>query len=156
MIFGTFQVRDNLSLTLSYLFLQYKITQDIYSHDGAGNPQTDFGVSYEDKAHVYSAAIHFLPTDRISGTAEVTHTRNSGGFVPNANFHLLPVSIGTFGSQEVQQTYYRLTGEYLLKTDLTLGFVYSYAEFDDVLDSIYDSESDGRGHMILLNVSKKW
>jgi hypothetical protein len=153
---GTFQVRPNLSLSLSYLFLQYKITQDIYSHTGAGAPQVDYGVVYEDKAHVYTLAVHYQATDKLMGSAEITHTRNNGGFTPGEDFHLQPVSIATFSNQEVRDTYFRLTGEYLLRTDLTLGLQYSYADFDDVLDNVYDSESDGRGHLILFNISKKW
>lgn len=152
-VLGTFNLRNDLILSLSHARIGYEVEQDLQYKIPA---QTlDPGITYKDDGRIYSAALHYTPLDNLQLSGEVTHVTSSGGFDPNHEDFLNP-SIGSYSKQDIKETLYRLTGEYRLGNGLVPGFEYAYTRFDDVLDNIYDSEVDSKGHIIMLTLSKQW
>jgi opacity protein-like surface antigen len=154
---GTFLIRNDLSLTASYAYMQYKVTQDIVYNDLGGVAElTDTNVPYEDTAHVYSAALHYLPTDKLGVHGQITYTDTDGDFRPNNSDLTETVSVSSFSDHDVRETVVEITGDYEFRESWILDLKFKYADFNDALDNIYDSEEDGDGYIILAKVTKRW
>jgi predicted porin len=152
----TFLVLDDLSVTASYAYLRNKIEQDIEYHDTAGDPHIDPDVPYRDKTDSYSLDVSYIPKDHLTINAGITHTNSSGLFTPNDVSLLEPVPVASFSSVKIKETIYSLSGEYEFKGGFTSGIQYRFTDFNDEIDSPYDDVEDGKAHVILLTLSKKW
>ncbi len=152
----TYLMTDRLSLTASYSYIHDKIQQDITFSDTAGNPQFDPFVPDTDLAHNYALSVNYVPNDRIDLNAGLSYTVSSGAFYPTSDDLLLPVSVATFSELKTRETVFSLSGEYRISKDLTAGIQYRYTDFNDVLDNPWDDVQDGRAHIVLLTLSKKW
>jgi len=151
----TFLPLDDLSVTTSYAYMHNKTKQDL-EFSISGIPQIDPSVPYKDTANNYAINLNYLPDDKINLNAGVNHTNSAGRFYPSDPNLLQPASIASFSELKTKETVYSASGEYKFKTSLTSGIQYTYNIFNDVLDNSYDDVEDGKAHVILLTLSKKW
>ncbi|MBI5098183.1 MAG: MtrB/PioB family outer membrane beta-barrel protein [Nitrospirae bacterium] len=150
---GTFQLRNNLSLTTSYAFIRYKIRQDIVYGDVAS---TDNDVPYNEMAHVYSASLNYIPIDKLNIFALISQTKSTVEFIPGSQDLLNPVSIASFSKQKVTETTYRLSADYECMNSFSCSLEFQDNNVNDVLDNIHDDNQDGHAYIIMLSLKKKW
>jgi hypothetical protein len=148
---ATIHIRRNLSLTANYSFMQYKIDQDIVY-----GSSVDSVVPMKDKTNVYSASIYYVPTDRLNLSALISHVKSEGEFSPDNQDLLDPVSIASFSRQEITETNYQISGMYEFPNGFSGGADLRYADVEDNLDNIHDSNLDGHAYIIMLRVKKQW
>jgi hypothetical protein len=153
---GTFQLLKDLSLNASYAYFRYEVKQDIVYEDLGGTELVDSGIPYEDSAQVFSVTLNYIPLDKLNLLGQITHTISKGKFEPKSANLTEPVSIASFSKHELTRTVYRLSGDYGCPGGLTCSLDIKYADMDDVLDNIYNSDEDADGYLILLRVMKKW
>jgi len=152
----TFLPLKDLSLTASYFYLYDKTQQDIEYHDTKGAPHIDPYVPYKNSSHNYSIYAMYIPVERVNLNAGVNHTRSSGGFhVENINL-TQPVAIDSFSELETKRTVYSVSGEYMYRENSSLRLEYIHGDLDDILNNPNDDIEDGRAHMALLTLMKKW
>jgi predicted porin len=152
----TYLVLKDLSLTASYSYIHNKVKEDLAFNDTSGNLLFDPRVPETDTAHSYSLDANYLPKNNIALTAGVSYTVSSGAFFP-ADINLTqPVSIASFSELKTRETVYSVSGEYRFKNGFSAGIRYGYTVFDDVLDNPFDDVNDGKAHIVLLTLSKKW
>ncbi|MEW6714075.1 MAG: hypothetical protein AB1306_03140 [Nitrospirota bacterium] len=146
----------DLSLTASYFYLNDKTQQDIEYHNTAGTPNIDPYVPYKNTSHNYTIDAMYMPVEKVSLNAGVSHTRSTGAFhVEDINL-TQPVAIDSFSEMKTEETVYSLSGEYTFKKSSSVGFEYRYSDLDDVIENPYDDVKDGRAHVVLLTLLKKW
>ena len=151
---GTFQVSKKFTLNASYSYLQYEVLQDmVYENGGA---LVDRHVPFDQRAHVITFGAHYRVSDALYLLGEVTTTRSEGGFSPNADDLVEPVSIASFSRMEQRYFLLHLGAEYKVSEDLSLDLDYRFGDFEDGLDNIYDDIDDGEAHIVLLSATKKW
>lgn len=153
---GTFQLMNNLSLTTSYAMIKYRVKQDIVYHSPAEEPMMDSMVPYKDTAHVYSAALYYIPVDRLSVNAMVTHTKSSGEFSPDSEDLLQPVSVAEFSEQDITETEYELSGTYHFGKGYLGDVEFRYRDVSDEIDNIYDSNESGDAYILIFRINKEW
>lgn len=153
---GTFQILKDLSLTAGYAYMRYKIRQDIVYALTSGAELSDKDVPLDDKAHVYSISLDYIPIDNLILLTQVSHTRTSGEFRPDSPDLTSPVSVSSYSQFETTETVYEVAGRYDFSNGFSGGIETRYSDFDDVLDNIHDNEKDGDAMLVLLTVSKKW
>ena len=147
----TLAVLKNLSCTASYSYFHNKIAQDI-----AVGTIVDTEVPYRSMAQSYAFDIAYTPVLNITLSGGISHTIGSGGYYPNNQDLLQPVDISSYSKLKTRETVVTANGEYRLKGGFTTGLQYRYSDFKDVLDNPYDDTSNGRAHIVLLTLSKKW
>jgi len=152
----TVMALKNLSLTMSYFYLSYRITQDIEYHDTQGMPQIDYYVPYKDFSHNYSADILYIPSERVEINMGFNHTKSEGRFYPDDVNLTDPANIASFSELKTQGTVYYVAGRYIFKDNFSLGFHYRHSRLDDMIDNPYDDVEDGKAHILLLTFSKEW
>jgi hypothetical protein len=146
----------NLSVTASYFYLNDKIQQDIEYHDTTGASHIDPYVPYENTSHNYAIDAMYMPVERVNLKAGISHTKSEGAFnVEDANL-TQPVSVDSFSELKTEETIYSLSGEYTFKKNSSVGLEYRYSDLDDVIENPYDEVKDGRAHIVLLTLLKKW
>lgn len=153
---GTFQIVDNLSLTTSYAYMRYKIIQDIENHDAGGAVFTDFDVPMEERAHLYSASLNYVPVEYVRLLAEINHTESDSEFRPNHENLDQPVSLALFSEQKIRETDYRVSGDFDCISDGSCSLEFQYSNFDDVIDNIHDDNDDGNAYIVYLKFNKRW
>ena len=151
---GTFQILSNLSLTTSYAYMRYKVTQDIVYF--MGSDLTESGVPMEDEAQIYSATFNYIPLEKLVLNAGITHTKSTGGYTPVSQDLTSTVSIASFSEHEVKETVYHLSGDYECPKGFSCGLDFKYSEFNDVLNNIYNSDQDGDAYSIIVRIKKLW
>ncbi|MHB8881587.1 MAG: hypothetical protein ACYC69_08805 [Thermodesulfovibrionales bacterium] len=152
----TVGVLNNLTVTGSYSYMHSKIQQDIEYHDATGVPFIDPFVPYKDRVHSYSLDTAYTPSAAITLTGGVTHTISNAGFYPGSPVLLQPVSVASFSELKIRETVFSAGGEYHVKKDFSIGVNYSYSQVKDVLDNLFDDVTNGKAHIVLLTLSKKW
>lgn len=146
----------DLSLTASYFYLNDKTQQDIEYHDTTGAPHIDPYVPYKNNSHNYSIYAMYIPAERVSLNAGVSHTKSTGGFhVEDINL-TQTVAIDSFSEMKTEETVYSISGEYMFRQNSSLMLEYLHGDLDDILDNPYDDVEDGRAHRVLLTFLKKW
>ncbi|TAN38056.1 MAG: hypothetical protein EPN25_14505 [Nitrospirae bacterium] len=146
----------NLTVTGSYSYMHSKIQQDIEYHNATGAPFIDPLVPYKDRVHSYSLDAAYSPSTAIIVTGGISHTISNGGFYPNSSVLLQPVSVASFSELKIRETVVTAGGEYHLKKGFSVGVKYRYSEVQDVLANIFDDVTNGKAHIALLTISKKW
>jgi len=154
LVMGTFQVSKKFTLSASYTYQQYEVSQDLAYVNGG--PQVDRNVSMDQRAHIITFGAHYRISDALYLVGEVTTTRSEGEFSPNVDDLLEPVSIASFSNMEQRYLLLHLGAEYKFSDDLSLDLNYRFGDFEDVLDNIYDDIDDEEAHIILLSATKKW
>ncbi len=152
----TYMLLKDLSVTASYAYMHDKTRQDIPYQDTLGVSHVDSFVPSEDLVHSYGLDLHYLPATNISLNAGVSYTLSSGAFYPSDPNLLQPVSIASFSELKTRDTICYLSGEYRFKGGWAAGFQYRYSDFNDVIDNPYDDVSDGKAHIIVVTLSKRW
>ncbi|MGC2063040.1 MAG: hypothetical protein WA610_08675 [Thermodesulfovibrionales bacterium] len=152
----TVGVLNNLSVTGSYFYMQNKIQQDIEYHDATGVPFIDPHVPYRNKAHCYAVDASYKPSSNLTVTGGVSHTISSGAFYPTSSVLLQPVSVASFSDLKIRETVISAGGDYRLKKGFSIGAKYKYSEVKDVLDNPFDDVTNGKAHIVMLTLSKKW
>lgn len=152
----TFSIKDNLSVTTSYSYMNNKIKQDIVYQINPDSYQIDRAVPYKDNTNNYAIDLNYTPKKYINLNAGVSHTISKARFTPHSDDLLSPVSIASFSALKTRETVYSASGEYKLKNDFSLALTYKLIDFNDVLDSQYDELKDGTAHITMLTISKRW
>lgn len=152
----TYLLMKDLSVTGSYSYMSDKTEQDIAFRDPAGVAQVDPFVPNTETMHNYGLDLTYLPKNNISLSTGVSYTISRGAFYPSDINLLQPVSIASFAQLKTKELACSLSGEYRFKGGFAAGVQYRYSNFDDVLDNPYDDVEDGRAHLILLTLSKRW
>jgi predicted porin len=152
----TYLIMKDLSVTASYAYSHNKIRQDIVYDDITGQPVTDAFVPNTDLMHHYALDFSYLPKNNITLGAGVSYTISRGAFYPSDDNLLFPVSIASFSELKTKEILCSLSGEYRFRGGFGLGVEYHYSDFDDVLDNPNDDVVDGRAHIVLLTLSKRW
>ena len=152
----TYLLLNDLSVTASYAYAHNKTRQDIVYDDITGVPRTDPLVPNTDLMNNYALDINYLPKNNITLGAGVSYTVGRGAFYPTDVNLLLPVSIASFAELRTRELLCSFSGEYRFKGGFGLGVEYRYSDFDDVLDNPNDDVVDGKAHIILLTLSKRW
>jgi predicted porin len=147
----TYLISEKVSLTASYSYIHDKIRQDIV----LGNQLEPF-VPDTDLAHSYGLTMNYIPNDRVNLTAGVNYTVSSGAFSLTDPGLLQPVSVASLSALKTRETDCSLSGQYRFKNGFSAGVQYRYIDFNDVLDNPWDDVQDGRAHIVLLTLSKKW
>jgi hypothetical protein len=145
----------NLSLTTTYAYMKLKIKQDIVYSNGS-TFLIDYDVPYTDKVNLYAAVINYTPISKLQLHGQVTHLTGKSEFEPDDPALLSTVSIASFSEQKVEETVYQISGDYECPKGFSCGFDFKYADFNDALDNINDSNQDGDAYIILLRVKKRW
>ncbi len=152
----TYLLLQDLSVTASYAYMHNKILQDIVYDNAIGVPQTDPLVPNSQLMHFYGLDFSYLPQNNITLGAGVGYTISSGAFYPSDANLLEPVSVASFSELKTRELLCTFSGEYRFKGGLGLGVQYRYSKFDDALDNPYDDVEDGRAHIVMLTLSKRW
>lgn len=152
----SYLVLKNLSVTASYSYMHDRISQDIAYSDLSGNILFNGGVPEENTAYHYSLDVNYMPKENITLNGGVGYTLSSGGFFPTDLNLIQPVSIASFSDLRTKETVFSLFGEYRFKNGFSAGAQYRYTIFNDALDNPFDDVNDGRAHIILLTLSKRW
>ena len=152
----TYLLMNDLSVTASYAYAHNKTRQDIVYDDITGVPRTDPLVPNTDLMHNYALDINYLPKNNITLGGGVSYTIGRGAFYPTDVNLLLPVSIASFAELKTRELLCSFSGEYRFKGGFGLGVEYRYSDFDDVLDNPNDDVVDGKAHIVLLTLSKRW
>ncbi len=155
-LIGTFQASPKVTLTGSYSYLRYKVTQDLVYENLGGDQLVDKDVPMDQQAHVFTVGAHYRLSDAIFLLGELTYTRSEGEFTPTSENLLEPVSIAMFSKMEQSYFLLHLGGQYRFQNDLTMDLDYRYGEFDDRLDNAYNDIEDGEAHIVILSATKKW
>ncbi|MBI5639346.1 MAG: hypothetical protein HZA17_02870, partial [Nitrospirae bacterium] len=98
----------------------------------------------------------YLPKNNLSLSAGVSHTLSSGDFYPALTTLTQPVSVASFSKMKIKETVYSVEGEYRFKNGFASSVQYKYSDFNDVLDNPHDDVDDGKVHIVLLTLSKRW
>lgn len=151
----TFLVMNNLSLTASYSYIHNRTVQDITIETNAPpySPIRDSMIPYKDSARNYSMDINYEPRNNIAFSGGVNYTISHGLF-----YTALEDLSGISGLSELKarEIVYSFNGEYRLREGLNLGLKYRYTTIRDIIDNPNDDISNGRVHIILLTLTKKW
>ncbi len=154
----TFLILKNLSLTTSYAYMHNKVTQDIvYGSSISPFPELlDPAVPYKDMAHNYAIDVNYMPKNNITVNAGISYSISSGMFYPNSQDLLQPVSVASFSELKLRETVYSASGEYRFRNGFAAGLQLRYTVVKDVLDNPNDDLNNGKAHIILLTLSKRW
>jgi predicted porin len=136
--------------------MQSRIQQDIEYHDATGVPFIDPLVPYKDRVHSYAVDASFRPSSNLTVTGGVSHTISSGAFYPGSSVLLQPVSVASFSDLKIRETVASAGGEYRFEKGFSVGATYKYSEVKDVLDNPFDDVTNGKAHIVMLSLSKKW
>jgi Putative outer membrane beta-barrel porin, MtrB/PioB len=147
----TYLASETVSLTASYTYIHDKIRQDIV----LGSQLEPF-VPDTDLAHSYGLTMNYIPGERINASAGVSYTLSSGAFSFTDPNLLQPVSVASLSALRTRETDCFLSTEYRFRNGLAAGVQYRYTDFNDLLDNPWDDVQDGRAHIVLLTLSKKW
>ncbi len=150
----TYLLFKDLSVTAVYAYMHDKTKQDIVYQNSVGAPQVDPIVPSTDMVHNYVLNLNYLPKNNITLNTGVSYTISSGEFSPSDPNLLLPVSIASFSQLKTKEIIYYLSGEYRFKGGWAAGLQYRYSNSDDAL--AYDDMTDGKTHIVLLTLSKRW
>ncbi|MBI5188584.1 MAG: MtrB/PioB family outer membrane beta-barrel protein [Nitrospirae bacterium] len=157
MIMGnmTYMILKDLSFTAGYAYFRNEVKQDIKYRQlvgGAlGTALNDRGVPYKDTIDNFYIALSYIK-NRFNLNGHVSYTISEGKFSPNITEALQPASIALFSKLKVYETETSIWGEYEVTKGWWVGLRYEYNNFDDKIDSSYDS----RVHMTFLTISKRW
>ena len=154
----TTHVSNDISLTTSYLYMRNKVNQDIHYRSGI-TPEiflSDPSVPYQDSASDYSVVLSYAPVDNMNFDAGISHTIIKGTFYPSEQDLTEPVSIASFSEFKANETVYSAGGEYRFRTGYTTGLKYRYMDINEVTDNPHDDIKDGKLHIFLLTISKRW
>jgi hypothetical protein len=147
----TYLVTEKVSLTASYSYIHDKIHQDLVI---GVDLQPD--VPDSTTANSYGLTMNYIPNSRIDLSGAVSYTVSTGAFSLSNPNPLWPISIGSLSALKTKETNCSLSGQYHFKKGFSAGVQYRYIDFNDVLDNPWDDVQDGRVHMVLLTLSKKW
>jgi predicted porin len=151
----TYLAGEKVSLTASYTYIHDKIRQDIV----LGGLLEPF-VPDTDLARSYGLTVNYIPNNRINLTAGLSYTLSSGSFSLTDPALLSPVSLATLlpslSALKMKETDCSLSARYNFKNGFSAGVQYRYLDFNDELDNPWDDVQDGRVHIVLLTLSKKW
>lgn len=154
----TTHLSNDISLTTSYLYMRNKVNQDIHYRSGI-TPEiflSDPSVPYQDSARDYSVVLSYAPEDNMSFDAGISHTIIKGTFYPSEQDLTGPVSVAAFSEFKANETVYSAGGEYRFRTGYTTGLKYKYMDINEVSDNPHDDITDGKLHVFLLTISKRW
>jgi len=144
----------DLSLTLSYAYIDSRVEQDLVYHDTTGVPLTDRRIPYREYANNYAVDLSYMPKNNLMLNGGISHTDSRGNFYPT---DLLGQSgINALSKTEVRETVFSVMGKYTVRKTFNIGLQYRYARFDDVLDRPNDDLNDGKAHTLLLSLRKEW
>lgn len=152
----TYLLLKDLSVTASYSYMHDKTQQDIAYQDPLGISHVDPFVPSEDLVHSYGLGFNYLPTSNININAGASYTLSDGQFYPSDPNLLQPVSIASLSRLKTRDFLCYLSGEYRFKGGWAAGFQYRYSNFSDVIDNPYDDVSDGKAHIVIVTLSKRW
>lgn len=154
----TFLVIDNLSLSATYSYIHNRTSQDITmeTYTPPYNPLRDSMVPYKDLARNYGIDINYEPENNVTLSGGISHTISSGIFYPSIPELSEPGSISGLSGLKIRETAYSLNGEYRIRGGISLGLRYRYTSLRDLIDNPYDDISNGRSHIILFTVTKRW
>ncbi len=153
---GTFQVSEKFTLSASYSYMQYEMTQDLAYEDLGGVYQVDRNVPMDQRAHVLTFGAHYRLSDSLYLFGEVSATRSKGEFTPSSADLLAPVSIGSFSKIEQSYLLLHLGTEYKFSDNLSFDIDYRYKDLEDNLNNIYEDIEDGEAHILTVTATKKW
>ena len=154
----TTHVSNDFSLTTSYLYMRNKVNQDIHYRSGI-TPEiflSDSSVPYQDSADDYSVVLSYAPVDNMNFDAGISHTIIKGTFYPSNQDLLEPVSVAAFSEFKAKETVYSAGGEYRFRTGYITGLKYRYTDLNEVTKNSHDDIKDGKLHVVLLTISKRW
>lgn len=157
-----YHVSKDISLTTSYFYTLNKTNQDIhYIHYSPGItpdifPAADSSVPYKDGARAYSVSLSYAPKENLSFDAGVSNTIIKGIFNPSNQDLLDPLSVAAFSEFKAKETVYSAGGEYRFETGYITGLKYRYTDLNEVTKNPHDDIKDGKLHIILLTISKRW
>jgi hypothetical protein len=152
----TYLLLKDLSLTASYSYIHNKVKEDVAYTDLSGNILFDRRVPESDTTNSYSFDLNYMPKQNLAVAAGVNYTTSRGGFFPSDVNLTQPVSIASFSELKTREMGYSASAEYRFRNGFSAGLRYRYSVFDDVLDNPFDDVKDGRAHIALLTLSKKW
>jgi predicted porin len=147
----TYLITEKVSLTASYSYIHDKIHQDLVV---GATLQPD--VPDSTTANSYGLTMNYIPSNRIDLSGAVSYTVSSGSFSLTNPDSSWPISIGSLSALKTKETDCSLSGQYHFKNGFSAGVQYRYIDFNDVLDNPWDDVQDGRVHIVLLILSKKW
>jgi hypothetical protein len=156
LVMGTFQMSKKFTLSASYSFMRYEVSQDLAYEDLGGVPQVDRNVAMDQRSHIITFGAHYRLSDALYLLGEVSTTRSEGDFSPNAADLLQPVSIASFTKMEQRYLLLHLGAEYKFSDSLNLDFDYRFGDLEDAYNNIYDDIEDGEAHIVTLTATKKW
>lgn len=154
----TSSLSEKLSITASYSYLNNKTKQDIlYRSDVSPfSTKTDSAVPYQDDANIYTANLRYAPKENLSLETGITHSLIRGVFHPSMQDLLEPVSVASFSELKTKETVYSAGLEYGFRTGFITKLKYRYTDLNEISDNPYDDIEDGKTHVILLTISKRW
>ncbi len=69
---------------------------------------------------------------------------------------LEPESISSFSKMKTKATGYRASCQFDLSKGFSSALRYQHANFEDALGNPYDDAEDGKAHILLLTLGKRW
>ncbi|MBA4371322.1 MAG: hypothetical protein C0402_00500 [Thermodesulfovibrio sp.] len=152
----TLTALKNVAITGSFVYIHNKIEQDIEYHSATGTPQVYPSALNRDMVQSYSLDMTYTPGRKTSITGGITHSISSGSFNPLSPVLLQPVSVASFSEMKMRETVLSTSGEYRINKGTSIGLQYKFSEIRDALNNPYDDIENGRAHIVLLTLSKKW
>lgn len=154
-LFGslTFILKDNLTITPNFSYIQNKINQTTI-YDSLSSPPdyyVDPGVFYRDKAFTYGLNLNYIPEERLNLSLDITHTISKGTFSPGLISEVNSIK-GLETEADIRETGLGARADYDLKKGWAIGMRYSFVDYNDRRDNT----QDGKFHLIFASISKKW
>lgn len=151
----TFLIIDNLSLTTSYSYIQNRTTQDITMQtlSPSSGPLKDSMVPYKDVGRIYGLDVNYEPREDVTLSGGINYTISRGIFYPSLSGFSDTQDLSEL---KVREVVYSFNGEYRIKERVSLGLKYRYTTIRDIVDNPNDDISNGRVHIILLTLTKRW
>jgi hypothetical protein len=116
----------------------------------------DRDVPYRNKAQSYALDVQYAPHERVALSAGVHHTKGRSSFSPNVPALLAPEPISSFSKMKTKETEYRGSCQVELGRGFSSRLRYQHTNFDDDSGNPYDDAEDGKVHILLLTLSKRW
>jgi len=158
----SFLVSEAITVTPSYSYWHNRVRQDLaYTSDideDMAESIPDDQVRYTDTARNYSLAVSYMPEDKFSIGAEVSHTRAHGNFYSDAPETSDPtgIGLGDFSKLDITETVYSLSATYEFMKNTEVGLDYSYTDFNTKENELNPEDSDGIANVILVSLTKRW
>lgn len=155
-LFGsiTFLITERLTVTPNYAYIRNRIQQDLLYNNIGTTPEyyIEKDVLYRDTSHIYGINLSYIPKEKLTSSLDIAYTLSKGVFSSGPLISEVTSIKELETEADIREAALTLRTDYELKHGWNAGIRYSFADYDDRRDD----SLDGRLHLVLVSVSKRW